>query len=175
MAWIDAHLLYEKGSASLREIRQAIEFTKRKAKARFYADENFPLVATELLRTRADVVTVQQTRMRHHPDENHAAFALREERVLVSCDRDYLDERKFPLVHCPTISVFNFGSGSTRDIARAFRCLRSILKVPQFYDKWTKMDASPESWIQYSRYLDGTTSRTRFRYDRGVLQEWKNN
>jgi predicted nuclease of predicted toxin-antitoxin system len=174
MTWIDAHLLYEKDSATRREIAQVIDFAKRKAKARFYADENFPTLATELLRTKVDVVTAQDVGKRRHPDENHAAFALREKRVLVTCDRDYLDERRFPLIHCPAIVVFDFGSGSLREIAQAFRCLRSILRVPQFYDKWAKIDAKPWTWVEYCRYLNGTTSRTRFRYHHRVLQEWTN-
>lgn len=173
MTWINAHLLYEKDSATPREVAQVVDYAKKKAKARFYADENIPTLVTELLRTKADVLTVQESGMRRHPDENHSAFALREKKVLITCDRDYLDERKFPLIHCPAIVVFNFGSGSIRDVAHAFRCLRSILRIPQFYDKWTKIDATPETWVEYSRYLDGTTSRTRYRYYHGVLQEWK--
>ncbi|HEX4310602.1 MAG TPA: DUF5615 family PIN-like protein, partial [Acidobacteriaceae bacterium] len=48
----------------------------------------------------AQVVTVQEADLRRHPDENHAAFALRYGYILLTCDRDYLDNRKFPLIHC---------------------------------------------------------------------------
>lgn len=90
----------------------------------------------------------------------------------VTCDRDYLDDRKFPLIHCPAIAVFNFGSGSVHDIIKAFQCLRSAFGTPQFYDKWMKIDANRESWIENARYFNGTTGRTRFRWHRNILQEW---
>lgn len=173
MAWLDADLLYKLNPASAKEIAQAIDYAKRKTKARFYADENFPAQATGILREAGlDVLTVQEAGKRHHPDENHAAYALRERRVLLTLDRDYLDERKFPLIHCPAIVVFDFGPGSAQHIKRAFRCMRVILRIPQFYDKWAKIDAKPEGWIESMRYLNGTTSRTKFRLYRGKVQEW---
>jgi len=59
-----------------REKRQVEEFARRKAKSRFYADENFPQLATAILRRlKADVLTAQTNRRRGHPDENHAAEA----------------------------------------------------------------------------------------------------
>lgn len=173
MPWVDVHLLYQKHDpAKPSEIRQALDYAKRKAKARFYADENFPSAATEILRTRTDVLTAQEAGLRGQPDENQSAFALKEGRILVTCDRDYLNPKRFPMIHSPAIIVFDFGSGSTRDIRLAFRCLRNVLRVPQFYDKWAKFDASPDTWTESIRYLDGTTSRTRYRIHNRVLQEW---
>lgn len=91
------------------EVRQVEDYIRRKAKPRFYADENFPTMATEILRRRkADVLTVVETGRRQHPDENHAAEALRLGRVLITCDRDYLDECKFPLIHCPAIVICSY-------------------------------------------------------------------
>ncbi len=58
-------------------------YCKRRAKPRFYADEDFPRAAMELLRTRADVLTDQEAGLRAHPDENQSAFALKEGRILV--------------------------------------------------------------------------------------------
>jgi hypothetical protein len=43
---------------------------------------------------------------------------------------------------------------------------------PQFYDKWMKMDANRNCWTEYARFLDGTTSRSPFRFSAGILQEW---
>jgi len=53
--------------------------------------------AFDLRELKADVLTVQANRRRRHPDENHAAEALRLRRILITCDRDYLDER---VSHC---------------------------------------------------------------------------
>lgn len=172
MAWIQV-----KDSTARRptnqEVRQVEDYVHRKAKPRFYADENFPTTATALLRRRgADVLTVQETGRRRHPDENHAAEALRLGRVLITCDRDYLDERRFPLIHCPAIVICNFGRGSVREMLDTLNCLWSIFTAPQFFDKWVKIDATHDCWTEHIRFLDGSTARHRFRFFAGRLQEW---
>src|SRR6516225_375943 len=78
MPWIDIEKTIADDETTEREIRQVIDFARRKAKPRFYADENFPELATAILRAfKADVFTVQEARLRGHPDENHTAEALR--------------------------------------------------------------------------------------------------
>jgi predicted nuclease of predicted toxin-antitoxin system len=173
MAWVNMEKLVAADPPTDREAREVDDYVRRKAKPRFYADENFPSTATTILRRRgADVLTVQEARCQGHPDENHAAEALRLGRVLITCDRDYLDERRFPLIHCPAIVVCDFGRGSAREILDTFDCLATIFAGPQFYDKWSKIDAKQESWTAYNRHLDGTTSRHRHRVCGGRIQQW---
>jgi hypothetical protein len=174
MGWVNLIELVRDNPPTEKEVEQVLEFRRRKAKARFYADENFPALAVEVLRKiGARVVTVQQVGHRKHPDENHAAYALKHGYILVTCDRDYLDESRFPLIHCPAIAVFDFGSGfRPEEIRQSFTCLQRVLRSPQFFDKWTKIDAKRDSWTEFSRHLDGTTSRSRYRVYRGNLQEW---
>jgi len=152
---------------------EVIAAFKRKAKARFYADENFPPTAVEILRSYgARVSTASDAGLLGRSDEDHAANALRRGYILVTCDRDYLNNNRFPLIHCPAIFVFDFGSGSRRAIARSFRCLGAALAAPEFYDKWAKVDANPDSWIEHVRHQDGSTSRSRNRIHRGNLETW---
>jgi len=173
MGWVSLVESVRVNPPTDKEIQQVVDYRRRKAKARFYADENFPALAVATLREmKARVVTVQDVRLRRHPDENHAAYALKHGFVLLTCDRDYLNERRFPLIHCPAIAVFDFGSGSQEEIRRSFTCLRRVLSTPQFFDKWTKTDAGSDSWTEYSRTLDGSTSRSRYRVYKGDLQEW---
>jgi predicted nuclease of predicted toxin-antitoxin system len=154
-------------------MEQIVEYQRRKAKPRFYADENFPTQAVKLVRAKGvKVLTAKEAGRTGHPDENHAAYVLKTGRVLLTCDRDYLDERRFPLISCPVIVVCNFGSGSSIEMQRTFRCLRTMLGIPQVFDKWSKIDAKPEAWVEYSRFLDGTTARSRYRVYSGRLQEW---
>jgi predicted nuclease of predicted toxin-antitoxin system len=156
-----------------REVEQGLEYERRHAKVRFYTDENFPPLATQLLRKMgASVVTAQDEGFRGHPDENHLGYALKHGYVLLTCDRDFLNNRRFPLVHCPALVVFDFGSGSTPEIRQAFTCLRTIQRIPQLYDKWAKVDAKRDSWTEYSRFLDGSTSQSRYRLFRGRMQQW---
>ena len=68
--------------------------------------------------------------------------------------------------------ITEVGGGTIPEIIAAFRCLRSTFRTPQFYDKWTKIDATRDSWIESARFLNGTSARTRYRWNRNTLQEW---
>jgi predicted nuclease of predicted toxin-antitoxin system len=174
--WVDVAVRLENDAPSEAEIRQVEEYVRRNAKVRFYADENFPVAAAEILRGYgAKVITAQEAGLRRHPDENHTAYALRNGYVLVTCDRDYLDNRKFPLIQCPVIVVFDFGGGTPIEMHAAFRCLTGPFRIPQFYDKWMKIDAARDSWTESARFLNGTSARTRYRYRRRRLQQWIEN
>jgi hypothetical protein len=173
MPWIDMDFNAIGKTLSQREIRQVDEIARRNSKPRFYADENFPVRATAILREyKANVLTVQEARRTGHPDGNHTAESLRLRRILITCDRDYLDERRFPLISCPALVVCDFGGGSDREIRETFTCLWMFFVAPQLHDKWIKIDARLDCWTEYVRYLDGTTTRTRCRFYGGRAQEW---
>ena len=173
MPWVDAVQLVRQNLPTKKEIEQVFDYRRRRAKAKFYADENFPKVAVQLIREYGvHVLRAQEASLGGHPDENHAAFALKEKRVLLTCDRDYLDDRRFPPIHCPAIVVCDFGSGSIEEMQKTLRSIRCILSTPQFFDKWVKIDAKRESWTEHCRFLNGTTAKIRYRLDRGQLQEW---
>jgi len=172
MGWVNLIDLVRANPPTQKEIKQVLDYRRRKAKARFYADENFPARATGALRRFGRVTTVQDSQRRGQSDEDHAAYALKHGLILVTCDRDYLNEIRFPLVHCPAIVIFDLGAGSVKEIRDAFTCLGTILSSPQFYDKWVKIDAKRDNWTEYARCLDGTTVRSRYRFHHGMMQEW---
>jgi predicted nuclease of predicted toxin-antitoxin system len=173
MPWVSAIKTAKHNLATKKEINQVLDYYRRKAKPKFYADENFPAAAIRLIRSRgAHVLTAHDANLKGHPDENHAAFALKSGRVLLTCDRDFLDQGRFRLIHCPVIVICDFGLGTSLEMRLTFRCLRAVFRVPQFYDKWMKIDAKRQSWIESCRYLNGTTSRTRYRIYGRQLQEW---
>ena len=100
MPWIDVEILAAQNPASPKDAAEVLKYLARRAKPRFYADENLPPLAVRLLRQMgARVQTVHERGKTGQPDENHAAYALRNGLILVSCDRDFLDNRKFPLIH----------------------------------------------------------------------------
>jgi len=171
--WVDIEAIVTADPPTPKEAQQVLDFLARRAKARFYADENFPKQAVSLLRDMgARVHTAQEIRLTGHPDENHAAYALKRGLVLLTCDRDLLDEKRFPLIHCPAIFVFDFGNGTVRELKQAFRCLAAVFRTPQFFDKWWKVEAKRDLWTELVRHQDGTVSRHRYRIWRGKLQEW---
>ncbi len=161
---------------SKREVEEIEEYLRRKKKPRFYADENFPEQAIAILREwGADVSTAKQANKLGHPDEDHLAEARSLGRILITCDRHYLDNNRFPLIHCPALVVFDFGSGTRNEIIRAYQCLASIFRAPQFYDRWIKIDAKRDEWTEIVRFHDGSTSWERYRLNERRRQVWMNN
>jgi predicted nuclease of predicted toxin-antitoxin system len=173
MAWVDIEDIVRRDPPNKEEALEVFDYLKRKAKPRFYADENFPPRAIQALKKMgANVLTVADSGLAGHSDEDHAAYALKNGYILVTCDRDYLNERRFPLNQSPALFVFDIASGTEREIRNSFSCLGSVFSTPQFYDKWVKVDAKQDTWTENMRHLDGTTSRSRYRLNRGYLQEW---
>jgi hypothetical protein len=79
------------------ELRQALERTP--GAPRVYADANVPAGTVALLRQqlRWDVFFVMEhADLRRAPDEEHYRLAREMHRTLLSLDRDYLDDRRFP-------------------------------------------------------------------------------
>ena len=68
---------------SQREIDEVERYAKlKRTKSKFYADENFPTLAIEILRGRGfDVLTARQANRQGHPDENQIAEARSQGRV----------------------------------------------------------------------------------------------
>ena len=69
------------------------------ARPRIYADANVPagLVAYMRLRLQWDVLfVVEDDDLRRAPDLKHYRLAQQLRRILVTMDRDYLDDRRFP-------------------------------------------------------------------------------
>lgn len=145
----------------------------KKKKLRFYTDADVPTQAVEILREqRFNVLTAEEAGRKRHSDENHVAEARKQGRILITRDRDYMNERRFPLHKCPTIVVCNFGSGMHDQILSTFDCLAMIATMPDFYDEWVKIDANPSEWTETMRLGDGTTARNRHRFYQGELQVW---
>ena len=78
------------------------------ARPRIYADANVPsgIVAHMRLRLRWDVLFVlEEADLRRAPDVKHYQLAHQLRRTLVTLDRDYLDDRRFPPDACGGVLV----------------------------------------------------------------------
>ena len=78
------------------------------ARPRIYADANVPsgVVAHMRVQLRWDVLFVlEQADLRRAPDVKHYQLAHQLRRTLVTLDRDYLDDRRFPLECCGGVLV----------------------------------------------------------------------
>jgi hypothetical protein len=78
------------------------------ARPRIYADANVPagIVAHMRARLQWDVLFVlEDPDLRRAPDVKHYQLAQQLRRTLVTLDRDYLDDRRFPLDGCGGVLV----------------------------------------------------------------------
>jgi Domain of unknown function (DUF5615) len=66
---------------------------------RIYADANVPAGLVAFMRTRLDwdvLFVLEEASLRRAPDATHYRLAQQLRRTLVTLDRDYLDDRRFP-------------------------------------------------------------------------------
>jgi hypothetical protein len=66
---------------------------------RIYADANVPAGLVAYMRTRLDwdvLFVIEDEELRRAPDVKHYHLAQQLQRTLITMDRDYLDDRRFP-------------------------------------------------------------------------------
>ena len=66
---------------------------------RIYADANVPAGLVEYMRQRLDwdvLFVLEEDDLRRAPDRHHYQLAQQLRRTLITLDRDYLDDRRFP-------------------------------------------------------------------------------
>lgn len=112
------------------ELRHALERTA--GAPRVYADANVPAGIVAFLRQqlRWDVFFVmEQPDLRRAPDEEHYRLAREMHRTLVTLDRDYFDDRRFPPGRSGGVIVVS--APDERLMAKVFRRVdRHLLRGP---------------------------------------------
>ncbi len=100
-----------------------------KKKARFLVDESLdPDTVRVLQHFGYGANTIADVRLSGHDDEDVAARALREGRIVLTSDKDFLDERRFPTQKGPAIIVLPTGEIDSDRFATAIRnfCTSSL-------------------------------------------------
>jgi uncharacterized protein with PIN domain len=93
---------------------------------RFHLDENVdPDVAHALRKHGIDVTTTLELSMRGQSDEDQLAFALREDRVLITHDTDFLDLARSNSSHAGI--AFAHRKRSLGDVIRAITLIYEVL------------------------------------------------
>ena len=146
---------------------------KKQKKMRFYVDADVPPQAVKvLIEMGYDALTAQEARIETHEDEDHTALAKKQDRILITHDRDYLNDRRFPLHECPTLVVCSFGTGTTNEIFATFNCLRILEWGGQVPTMGVKIDANPSQWTEETRYQEGFSDRYKYRIHQDEWQVW---
>ena len=75
-------------------------------------------------------------RLGYRADEDVLAYALRDDRVLLTHDRDYLDDRRFPEHRNPGVVILAGGDGDVVALVESLRWALSI--VAAFREIWRR-------------------------------------
>jgi predicted nuclease of predicted toxin-antitoxin system len=135
-------------------------------KARFLLDEDIdPSLAPTLRNLGWNVRTVAEADLRGHPDESVLAYAKREDRVLLTHDDGYLDDRCHPPHRNPGVIVI-----PQEEIA-AIAALSSVLPIVGYFReifRGDKIQVDADGTIKIKSTDEaGRRKTTRYRYSRG--------
>jgi hypothetical protein len=90
------HVVFEMGTLSTELAPHAQRLSPR---PRIYADANVPANLVAYMRSRLDwdvLFVIEDEELRRAPDLKHYRLAQQLQRTLITMDRDYLDDRRFP-------------------------------------------------------------------------------
>ncbi len=135
-------------------------------KARFLLDEDIdPTLAPTLRNLGWNVRTVAEADLRGHPDESVLAYAKREDRVLLTHDDGYLDDRRHPPHRNPGVIVI------PQEETAAIAALSSVLPIVGHFReifRGDKIQVDADGTIKIKSTDEaGTRKTTRYKYSRG--------
>jgi predicted nuclease of predicted toxin-antitoxin system len=169
MGWQPIHMPNEaEVSAFVREVGK---------KARFLVDESVGVGVSDLLRSSGwNVKYVAEAGLTGQGDEDVLAFALRDDRVLLTHDRDFLNNRRFPEHRNPGLVVLPGGSGDAVALVESLKWTLSI--VGEFRELWRKSKVEVSGGGKFtvtSREADtGRVTTTRYwAVPNGSVLEWE--
>jgi predicted nuclease of predicted toxin-antitoxin system len=127
-------------------------------KLKLCADANVPReIIAELRRAGIPVVAASEEGLAKRSDEEILAWTKRIGRVLLTLDRDFWDDRKFPLRKSPGIIFIDVKSEKSDDILHAFGLLYGTFASSYSLDWWDEMKvrAKREGYVLRMRSREG--------------------
>jgi uncharacterized protein DUF5615 len=147
-------------------------------KARFLVDESLGVKVAEVLREQGwNAKYVADLGLEGHSDEDVFARAWADDRIILTHDTDFLDDRRFPPHRNPGVVVLPGAQGDDAPLITALAGLMSFVapfgegyrreKVVVFAEaEWTFIRQNPDT---------GAMEKRRFRIPpRGPFEEWSN-
>lgn len=148
-----------------------------KKKARFLVDECIGVdVARLLKRSGWNAVYVDEAGLSGKDDSAVFSYAHKENRVLLTHDSDFLNDRNFPEHRNPGIVILPGGAG---DVVALIEALRWTLSVVGDYRKfWKKSKVIVESigifTVIRRDQSTGAMTKTKYWFNNGDLYVWRN-
>ena len=149
----------------------------RQTRVRFLVDESLGIEAVRVLQTNGwNAKFVSDLGLVGKDDTMVFAAAWKQKRVILTHDRDFLDNRRFPPHRNPGVVVFVVGASGEDDdrLIRAFFLMQAYLKVfGQAYMIGTKIVFSDDEHLSIERKRAGSIRTTRYWVPRsGEALEW---
>jgi len=148
------------------------EFGKR---ARFLVDENMdPELATILRELKYNSISVADAGLTGLPDEAILAFAKREDRILITSDDDFENERRFPEHRNPGVVIIPDGRLDDTGVQKA---LASMLPVvghyrPLFNGAIVRVDRAGILSVTAREHDTGARKTTRYKHSKHGSYIW---
>ncbi len=145
--------------------------------AKFYADHDLDDTIVQVLRRlKYEVETARDISAQDQSDEFHYKRAFKTKRVLLTHDKDYLDNERFPLSQTNGIIIFNIDTDNTSEIARAIEVVDVVLaKISPILKEKKVLLNSDYSLTFIKRVWDGcdfSIEKTRYRLDGNGKDVW---
>ena len=145
--------------------REISAFADRfRKKARLLVDESLgPTVAEVLRHAGWNAKFVDEVGLKGHDDSDVFAFAQHDDRILLTHDEDFLDDRRFPPHRNPGVVRLPGAEGEEEPLGRALAIMTSV--VAPYRENWrgTKISISK----------DGTIAITNRNHDTGAMETTK--
>jgi predicted nuclease of predicted toxin-antitoxin system len=111
-------------------------------KLKLCADANIPqFVVDELRGAGIPVITAQDDNIETREDKSILAWAKKSQRVLLTLDRDFWDDHKFPMHDVPGVIFVDAPSNNTDSILQAFGLIYGTFASSYSLDWWQNMKA----------------------------------
>src|SRR5260370_10867841 len=158
--------------------KQSRDFHRFKKKARFLIDESLGEgVARVLRKDRWNAIVGPEVGLGGHSDEDVFACAWRDDRILLTHDHDFLDERRFPPHRNAGVIVLPGASGSGEGLGSALRSVVSIIGPNRGAFRRFKIEITKDGiWnIKSMLRVSGEVRNWRLRFGRDdKVYEWEN-
>lgn len=130
-------------------------------KARFLVDENLGTAVAAILRHLGfKAKSAIEVGLAHRSDEDLYAYAWRYGHIIITQDRDFLDDRRFPPTRNPGVVVLPNVSTNSDAFARSLRAVLTLIGPLARFWRGSKLSIAE----------DGTISVTNRSHDTGAME-----
>jgi len=141
-------------------------------KLKLCTDANIPLeVVEEIRQAGIPVRTAYEDKIATHSDKAILAWAKRSKRILLTLDRHFWDDKRFPLQNVPGIIFIDVPPDNVDNILKSFGLIYGTFACSYHLDWWegTKARAIPDGYVLRFWNWKGRTVEYAVKLKSGIL------